>query len=89
MARPRWIDPRSVKRASLTAATTSVVSLRPCQAVLLPAWFRATLEQTAIVLGVGRATVARLQAAFRKKRPGRCSTLRATGGGHRQALLTP
>ncbi len=59
MARPRRIDPHIVKRAQLTAATsTSAESLRQCQAVLLPALFGATLEQTAEVLGVGRATVA-------------------------------
>ena len=66
MARPRRIDPLLVKQAQSTAATsTSVESLRQCQAVLLPALFGATLEQTATVLGVGRATVARLQAGFR------------------------
>jgi len=66
MARPRRIDPLVVKRAQVTAAsTTSVESLRQCQAVLLPALFGAILEQTATVLGVGRATVPRLQAAFR------------------------
>ena len=65
MERPRRIDPLVVKRAQLTATTTtSVESLRQCQAVLLPALFGATLEQTAAVLGVGRATVPRLQAAF-------------------------
>ena len=69
MARPRRIDPLVVRRAQMTAATSSSVeSLRQCQAVLLPALFGATLEQTATVLGVGRATVARLQATFRKKR---------------------
>jgi len=69
MARPRRIDPLIVKRTQMTAATsTSVKSLRQCQAVLLPALFGATLEQTANVLGVGRATVARLQAAFRTQR---------------------
>src|ERR1035441_10298543 len=71
MARPRRIDPLVVKRAQMTAAvTTSVQSLRQCQAVLLPALFGATLEQTAAVLGVGRATVPRLQAAFRKHKSG-------------------
>ena len=45
MARPRRIDPLVVKRAKVTAAvTTSVESLRQCQAVLLPALFGATLE---------------------------------------------
>jgi transposase len=55
--------------------------------VLLPALFGATLEQTAAVLGVGRATVARLQATFRKQR----SVLPAFArnwGGRRQSLLT-
>lgn len=88
MARPRQIDPLVVKRAQMTVATsTSIVSLRQCQAVLLPALFKATLEQTAKVLGVGRATVARLQAAFRKKK----SALSKPGGnwgGRRQALLS-
>ena len=73
----------------MTAATsTSVESLRQCQAVLLPALFGATLEQTAAVLGVGRATVARLQTTFRKKRPAEPKLVR-NWGGRRQSLLTP
>ena len=88
MARPRRIDPLVVKRAQLTAATsTSVESLRQCQAVLLPALFGATLEQTAAVLGVGRAPVARLQAPFRKQRSA-LSALARNWGGRRQSLLT-
>ena len=88
MARPRRIDPQIVKRAQLTAATsTSVESLRQCQAVLLPALFGATLEQTAEVLGVGRATVARLQVAFRKHSSDRPAAGR-NWGGRRQSLLT-
>ena len=89
MARPRRIDPLLVKRAQLTAATTATVeSLRQCQAVLLPAVFGATLEQTAAVLGVGRATVPRLQAAFRKNPSARPNPAR-NWGGRRQSLLTP
>jgi transposase len=89
MARPRRIDPLLVKRAQLTAATsTSVESLRQCQAVLLPALFGATLEQSAAALGVGRATVARLQAAFRKH-PLAVSNPARNWGGRRQSLLTP
>ena len=89
MARPRRIDPLIVKRAQKIAATsTSVESLRRCQAVLLPALFGATLEQTADVLGVGRATVARLQAAFRKLVPAG-PVLPRNWGGRRQSLLTP
>jgi transposase len=89
MARPRRIDAPIVKRAQLAVATsTSVESLRQCQAVLLPALFGATLEQTAEVLGVGRATVARLQVAFRKQRPGLPAAAR-NWGGRRQSLLSP
>ena len=89
MARPRRIDPLIEKRAQLAAATsTSVESLRQCQAVLLPALFGATLEQTANVLGVGRATVPRLQAAFRKN-PSARPNLARNWGGRRQSLLTP
>ena len=89
MSRPRRIDPVDVKRAQLTAASsTSVETLRQCQAVLLPALFGATLEQTATVLGVGRATVARLQTTFRKQGTAAASPAR-NWGGRRQSLLTP
>src|ERR1035437_3406904 len=88
MARPRRIDPLVVKRAQMTAAvTTSVESLRQCQAVLLPALFGATLEQTATVLGVGRGTVPRLQAAFRKHQSAVSNPAR-NWGGRRKSLLT-
>lgn len=88
MARPRRIDPLIVKRAHTTAVTsTSVESLRQCQAVLLPALFGATLAQTAHVLGVGRATVARLQAVFRKHGSAVPPAAR-NWGGRRQSLLT-
>jgi transposase len=69
------------------AVTTSVESLRQCQAVLLPALFGATLEQTAAVLGVGRATVPRLQAAFRQQPAAGASPVR-NWGGRRKSLLT-
>ena len=89
MARPRRIDPLLVKRAHMPAATApSVESLRQCQAVLLPALFGATRAQTAHVLGVGRATVARLQAACRKQGSVWHTRVRHWGG-RRQALLTP
>lgn len=89
MARPRWIDPEAVKRAQLiVASSNSLQTLRQCQAVLLPALCGATLEQTAVVLGVGRATVARLQAAFRKQKPALPNSAR-NWGGRRKSLLTP
>lgn len=88
MARPRRIDPLVVRRAQLTASVTdSVETLRQCQAVLLPALIGATLEQTAAVLGVGRATVPRLQAAFRKH-PSVVATPARNWGGRRTSLLT-
>ena len=88
MARPRRIDRLVVKRAQLTAASsTSVESLRQSQAILLPALFGATLEETATALGVGRATVARLQVAFRKRKTA-LPAASPNWGGRRQALLT-
>ena len=77
-----------MKRAHRTAATaTSVESLRQGQAVLLPALFGATLEQTAAVLGVGRATVPRLQAAVRQPRSAGSNPAR-NWGGRRKSLRT-
>ena len=67
MARPRLLDPRVVEHAKrLAAKAKSVEDLRCAQAVLLPAVLGATLEQTAAVLGVGRATVGRCQAKVRR-----------------------
>jgi transposase len=90
MGRPHRIDPIVVKHAQMTAATsTSVETLRQCQAVLLPALFGATLEQTATALGVGRATVARLQTSFRQQTSGAAPALRKRNwGGRRKSLLT-
>jgi len=56
--------------------------------VLLPGLLGATLEQTAAALGVGRATVARLQAAFRHEKTASSKTSRPWGG-RRSSLLTP
>ena len=68
MARPRRIDKLLVQQAQLASTTaTSVAALRRCQAVLLPALLGATLEQTAAALGVCRASVPNLQAAFRRE----------------------
>lgn len=60
---------------------------RCAQAVLLPALLGSTLEQTAALLGVGRATVARLQTRFRS---GQVRDAVGSGrwGGRRQALMT-
>jgi transposase len=89
MARPRRSDPDLVAKAQrVVAQARDLQELRMAQAVLLPALAKMTLEHTAKALGVGRATVARLQSRF-----GRHSERAAAGprswGGRRRALLTP
>ena len=57
-------------------------------AVLLPQLLDASLEQTALVLCVGRATVPRLQARLRRQ----CvepHAIQPSRGGRRRASLTP
>src|SRR5216684_806433 len=87
MARPRKIDSELVAQAQQVAARAGdVQELRMAQAVLLPALGQMTLKATAKVLGVGRATVARLQARFRRRKaevkpPGR------RWGGRRRGLM--
>jgi len=62
------VDLRVVEHAKLLATkANSTDDLRCAQAVLLPALLNATLEQTAAVLGVGRATVGRYQAKVRHR----------------------
>ncbi len=54
-----------VERAKVAAdSATTLQELRLAQAVLLPAVLGATIDQTAEMLGVGHATVSRLQAAL-------------------------
>ena len=86
MARPRRIDKLLVHQAQLAATTaTSVAALRRCQAVLLPALLGATLEQTAAALGVCRASVPNLQAAFRREQTP-AEPLPKRGGRHHSHL---
>jgi transposase len=68
------------------ARAKSVGELRCAQAVLLPALLGATLEQTATVLGVGRATVSRLQAQLRQRRGTPEGAPRRWGGRRRELL---
>lgn len=88
MARPRRIDKALVAKArQVVARTADIEQLRAAQAVLLPAVASATLEQTAAILGVGRATVARLQQRFGQSvRP--AAARRPRWGGRRKALLS-
>src|SRR5438552_3740081 len=88
MARPRKIDPRLVQQAlAAVRRTEGIRELRQAMSVLLPAEMNASLEQTARVLGVGRATVPRLQAGFRERRQTRKS-VRKSWGGRRRALMS-
>jgi len=89
MPRPRRIHPQLVKQAQEIAATaTSIDLLRQCQAILLPALVGATLEQTAAALGVGRATVTRLQAGFRRHSTTTSAPRRENWGGRRRSLMS-
>lgn len=90
MARPRRIQTTLVNRAQQIAATTqSADTLRQCQAILLPALLGATLEQTALALGVSRATVHRLQTAFRSRPEDGSTAAPRNWGGRRRGLLSP
>src|SRR5437667_5132971 len=87
MARPRKIDSGLVKQAQLLASRTDdIQELRMAQAVLLPALGQMTLKAAAKVIGVGRATVARLQTRFRRRKGSAPPTPRRWGG-RRRALM--
>lgn len=88
MSRPSQIDPLAVKRArAAVVRAQSVEELRCAQAILMPALGGATLEETAALLGVGRASVPRLQNRFRRRFAGGVSVPR-NWGGRRRALLS-
>jgi transposase len=88
MSRPRRIDPKLVAQArAVVAQATDLNDLRAAQAILLPALARTTLEETAALLGVGRATVPRLQQRFREGRKNPRSAPKRWGG-RRRALMT-
>ena len=88
MSRPCRIDPIAIKRArAAVACAQDADELRCAQAILLPALAGATLEETAALLGVGRASVPRLQARFRQ-RSAAVKAAPRNWGGRRRALLT-
>lgn len=88
MARPRRTDQQLVASAlQVVRQTHDIRELRQALAVLLPAEFNASLEQTARVLGVGRASVPRLQASFRQRRPSGDAG-RPGWGGRRRTLMS-
>jgi transposase len=87
MARPRRIDPELIVKArAAVAQAADAKTLLAAQAVLMPALAHTTLEQTAALLGVGRASVPRLQRRFREGLQGACSF--PPWGGRRRALMT-
>jgi transposase len=84
-------DVETTERAREVVRTTKdTTELRQALAIVLPADRGFTLEETAAVLGVGRATVPRLQAGFRDRfrtsHP--LAVRRARWGGRRRALMT-
>ncbi len=88
MSKPCQIDSITVKHARAAAAKAqSAEELRCAQAILLPAVTGITWKETAVLLGVGRATVPRLQARFRQRATRGKVSLR-NWGGRRRALLT-
>lgn len=91
MSRPRVSDSVVEARAGEALATARTVQeLRAAQSIWLPATLGITLEQTAAILGVSRASVARLQKRFREsstERP-RADPPKATWGGRRRALMS-
>jgi transposase len=81
---------KAVARAwKAVAKAGSMEELRSAQAVLLPAVMNTTLTETAKLLGVGRATVARLRSKFRQSGKRTLSgDKQRNWGGRRNALLT-
>ena|ERR1039458_5902373 len=88
MARPRRIDPQLVESArQALRQTKDLREFRQALAVLLPAKLNTSLEQTALALGVGRATVPRLQSGFRRRHDASGEN-RQEWGGRRHSLMT-
>lgn len=87
MARPCRIDQAMVAEARrLARRTRDANELRAAQAILLPAVNGSTLDQTAALLGVSRATVPRLQGRFRRLVLNREPIYRGWGGRRRMLL---
>ena len=87
MARPRITDEKLVASARQVAQQTQDIrQYRQALAVLLPAELNTSLEQTASLLGVGRATVSRLQSGFRRR--GQVNPRRQGWGGRRRTLMS-
>ena len=87
MARPIHIDLKLVSKAKRTVKTTrDLDDFRSALAVLLPAEVGLTLQETADMLGVGTASVNRMQTRFHFGRT--ASSGMRNWGGRRKSLLT-
>ena len=75
-------------KAALKKAAT-LQQIRSAQAILLPALMKASMAQTAEVLGISRASVGRLQSAFRGASKSELPIPpKGTWGGRRNAWMT-
>ena len=91
MARRRKTDQKVTLRArEVVRKTRDATELRQALAILLPADSGFTLEETAAAIGVGRATVPRLQAGFRDnfRSSHPLASKRRRWGGRRRALMS-
>jgi transposase len=87
MGRPICIDVKLVAKAKRAVKTTrDLDDFRSALAVLLPAQVGLTLEATAQLLGVGTASINRMQTRFQTGRTS--ASRRRNWGGRRQSLLT-
>lgn len=88
MGRQIRVDLKQVAKASRTVKTTrDLDDFRSALAILLPAKAGLTLETTAEMLGVGTATINRMQSRLRLGRT--TFSDKRNWGGRRQSLLTP
>jgi transposase len=88
MARPIRINVKLVAKATRTVKTTqSLDAFKSALAVLLPIKVGLTLEKTAKLLGVGTASVNRMQIRLDNSRTS--GSGRRNWGGRRKSLLTP
>jgi len=92
MSRQRLSAPLIEARAGRALATARTVQeLRAAQSIWLPTTLGITLEQTAGLLGVSRASAARLQKRLRESStqdPRARPPKKATWGGRRRALMS-
>lgn len=78
-----------VERAKIAIkSATTLQEIRLAQSILLPAVLGATIRQTAEALGVGHATVSRLQAAFRSGEGVKAPSAKSNWGGRRHCWMT-